>query len=856
MANSSSTFLQRRAQILGTSKASKSVIQPIATNSFQQRRQQILSTISKPKAPVKKAVIKDKPIKKQLIVKPEDKKKIQEAKDAVSNATPTAQLYNLAKSVFVETPARAAASITQTALKRPSVIKPETPVEKFLFGKEPIKDVPTQKNDIAKFLKKELKYTDKQANDSAALALAGSLTLDLMPGVNKAKFLVNPKKIAQLRKVLRPDDVKLLGRFAELVETGKAKGNLGELGKTVQSLTENIFGKKAAGLSNKQIKNLWDLHLTKVGQQENKAGLGLSMQIVGDAKTTFEDASKHLTERIGEGTKSSFFKDFGLKTKNFKAVLKEKLVDSFSPIEDTINTIERKGKFKLSATEDPRLLRNRVLGSVDIAKQALKQNVEPILKQIGSKNLDEFDRYLVARHSLDLTEKGITTGVDPVKAKTYIDALGPKYEEAAKQVTEYTQKMLKYVADNGLISKETYNNLKNKYPNYVPMNRVMDELDDLAMTTAIPNKSIGSLSKQTIVKTIKGSERQIESPLASIVEKTMRAVDEVERNRVAKSLASLRKVKGFEELIQEVPQAKGKNVISTFEDGVKKFYEVPKGFAEAAKNLNVEHMDILTRILSLPVRLARLGITGVNIPFIATNVVRDQLFSILTSKKALKTSAIANPYNFIKSFLDVAGNKGAYDDFLASGGGSSNFFSVGKDAARVNVKDLARGNKSKIVRTITNPFKMLSLIEDTVGVSEQTTRVQQFRGTRQALKEGGKVDPFANPTEAGLKAVQAGRENTVDFAKKGAIGKVLNSVFIYLNAGIQGSRTALRSFKTDPIGTSAKLAATVYTPIAITTLWNTATPERKQAYMDIPDYEKANNLIILPANPVLNDKRR
>lgn len=568
------------------------------------------------------------------------------------------------------------------------------------------------------------------------------------------------------------------------------------------------------------------------------------------SQPSFEQAASHIAERINPTKRPGGISLGKVKEKAADVVtqLKSSLVDSFAPIEDTINQLEKKGKFKVAATQDPRLLRNRVLGATDIGKQMLKQDLEPVIKQVGPKNLDEFDRYLAARQAMDVEQYGKATGIDPAQAQVYVDGLKGKYEGLANQVTGYTRKVLNYVKEGGLISDDLYNYLVQKYPNYVPLNRIMDEIDTVV---AAPSKSVGSLSRQTIVQKLKGSEREIESPLSSIVEKSISAADQVERNRVAQGIAGLRNYEGFQDVIKPVAEAGKKNTISVFENGEKHFYEVPEAFAEAAKNLNKDTMNIVTKIFSIPVRSLRIGLTGLNLPFIASNVVRDQLFSILTSKKATTT---ANPFVFGKALFDTMGSKGAYDDFLAAGGGMSNFFSQGRAGSKPIIKEFATGTGSKVAKTITDPRKWMSSIEDLVGKGEQTTRTQQFLGTRQALGETGKIDPFAAPTEAGLKAVQAGRENTVDFAKKGALGPVLNSVFIYMNAGIQGARTMLRSFKTDPIGTSVKLAGTVYAPVAAATLWNTATPERKQAYMDIPQWERNNNIIILPPDPKVDSK--
>lgn len=81
-------------------------------------------------------------------------------------------------------------------------------------------------------------------------------------GVGVGKSPASPEMIQSaiqlLQGNLNKEDVKTIGNFAQAVETGKDKGNLGETGKTMQSLTENVFGKQAANWSNKQIKNAWD----------------------------------------------------------------------------------------------------------------------------------------------------------------------------------------------------------------------------------------------------------------------------------------------------------------------------------------------------------------------------------------------------------------------------------------------------------------------------------------------------------------------------------------------------------------------------------------------------------------------
>lgn len=589
----------------------------------------------------------------------------------------------------------------------------------------------------------------------------------------------------------------------------------------------------------------------RLEQISSLAFLGITGLKTPSGKTTFgaghnfKEASDYITSKIAREPEKA---PLTQKIKNIIPVLKSNLVDSFSPIETTINQAERIGKYRLLPTKDPRLLRNRVFGSGDIGVQAIKRDLLPTLKNVGANNLDEFDRYLAARQAIDVSGRGVETGLDMGKAKTYVDTLSPRYEQAATEVTKFTQKVLGYVREGGLISDEVYGNLLQRYPRYVPLNRVFDEIDRMA--TGLPSsKAVGSLAKQTVVQTLKGSERDIASPLSSIFDKTINAVKQVETNRTAKAIVALRSLPQFADDIKPATSA-SKHTISVFENGAKTLYEVPEGFEAAAKNLNKVQTNVLINAVAIPTRIARLGITGLNLPFTLTNFVRDQLFTTLTSRNTAKTS-IANPYNWFKSYADTVGGTGLYDDFLAQGGGWSTYFKVGQRERIGTLKEALTPARTKVAKTIVTPTKWLATIEDAISrFGEQPTRVQQYGGTLEALgAKGAKVEPLAPPTRAGLLAVKAGRENSTDFAKKGAYGDVLNSVFIYLNAGIQGSRTALRALKTNPVGTSLKLTATLFTPMAAATLWNTATPERKAAYEDISEWEKSNSIIILPPNP-------
>ena len=106
----------------------------------------------------------------------------------------------------------------------------------------------------------------------------GALTAVERPQINKA--------VQELRGKLTTEDIGIIGKFAELVETKKDKGKLGELGQTIHSLATNVFGKEAETWSNQKIKNSFDLVLGKIGQGPNTAGLGLTTKPIREVPKT------------------------------------------------------------------------------------------------------------------------------------------------------------------------------------------------------------------------------------------------------------------------------------------------------------------------------------------------------------------------------------------------------------------------------------------------------------------------------------------------------------------------------------------------------------------------------------------
>lgn len=552
-------------------------------------------------------------------------------------------------------------------------------------------------------------------------------------------------------------------------------------------------------------------------------------------------------------------KSIKTKTTEFLQNLENKMVDFTSPIQRRYNkALKTDPLFAASQKNQPRIQDNidRVFNAPAITSAFVKEKgFAKAVQSIDEADLDAFDQYLTAKHAIDLDSKGVRTGRNAEADSALVAQLGPKFENAAKEIQKYNDERLEYMVESGLISRELKDELLTKHPNYVPFQRVFSE-DELAAGGNFGGGSgVASLSKQSVVNKIVGSDREIESPLESLLELTNKAVQQGEKNKAALTLTSYADIDGnpfgLRKISKTTDAAPDKDTISVLRDGKKEIWEVDADVAKAAKALDVERMNILGKILAFPLRVARLGITGVNVPFVAANVVRDQMGAFIMSDKGLRSS-IANPRVFLAGLGNAISHGKLYDEMLSEGALMTSF-DVVRDSVKPTLKgvmaDKSRLSKAKYIAK--TPSQWFRAIEDVIGRSEEVTRMQQYAGNKQAaLAEG------ATEAQARVIAARAARENSTNFARRGEYGTVLNNTILYLNAGIQGSRLLIRNLKNKPVKTSAKIATTLMMPAATLTYWNLSDPARKAAYEDIQDYEKENNFIFVPPNPVKDEDGR
>lgn len=519
---------------------------------------------------------------------------------------------------------------------------------------------------------------------------------------------------------------------------------------------------------------------------------------------------------------------------------KVKLVDDLSPIIDRKNRAIKDGA-NINPENDVEYQIDRSRRSEGIKDAYIRDHgLAHIIEKVPSTK--EFDQYLIARHAAELDPE-VRTGRDKTKDAALVKKLDKKYSSYAKELYKYNQKLLDTSTEYGLLSKEVAKSLKKRYPEYVPFNRIFNE-DELSKVSGFGSGN-ASLSKQGVVKKIKGSKRVIDSPLDSIIDKTRVVIEQGERNAAAKTLAEYRKLPGNPFNLREIPKNEtigARHTISYLDRGVKRTFETDKEIADAAKNLTREQIGLVGNAMRSATVILRGGATTMNTAFAASNVWKDLIDAFTKSRHGMR---IADPEVIGKALAATLHQKGeAYGELMREGV-SGTFFDSVRNPNKSNVSEL-RSHRNVATRALHNahPKRWMRTTEDTIGRSETFGRALQYYSNKKGFEK-----KYGRGSErAKILAADQARTNSTNFQRYGSWGKNINAVTPYWNAGIQGARTTTRRMKERPLATVAKITMSVAAPSIAIAVNNYSNEKKRQVIDNIPQTEKDGNIVIVTDN--------
>lgn len=517
-----------------------------------------------------------------------------------------------------------------------------------------------------------------------------------------------------------------------------------------------------------------------------------------------------------------------------------------------------------------------------------EKHVDPLIAAMSKAKVtrEELDEYLYAAHAKERNDyiAEINPSMpDNGSGMTYKDAAAilkawqadPRYidmVDLAKRVYAINEERLNTIERAGLESPETIAQWR-RYEAYVPLKGTAEKsgwTNKVGQGFSIKGKE----SKQAL-----GRKTRAESPLLHSIGQTEQTLLRAEKNRVAQSFLKLVDefpnadlwevvdspkadlVRRFDKKSREVEWAPNTNlrndpdVFVVKVGGVEKYIRVhDERLLAAMKNLGPEPLDMLSRTLGRVNRFLAMINTSLNPEFVISNFARDIQTAIANLETEYGRDDPRLPKSVTKQVIkDVpAAVRGIYHALrktegkqdlewvklfneFREDGGQIGFFGLNdyetKAAELQKRLNEANGDWKALGKKGVNDF--LEFIMDANSSIENATRLAAYKAAR----------------DVGVsrqKAASLAKNLTVNFNRKGELGTLLNSLYLFANASIQGTAQlgrVMTSKKGRYLAAGISIAAVLLAEL--NRMLAGDDDDDRNFYDKVPDYVKERNLIVM-----------
>ncbi|GKU76837.1 LPD38 domain-containing protein [Paenibacillus sp. L3-i20] len=498
---------------------------------------------------------------------------------------------------------------------------------------------------------------------------------------------------------------------------------------------------------------------------------------------------------------------------------------------------------------------------------------------------NKVDDYLVLRHAITRMERGERVYDDalkmtPDKARQAIKTLESRYPELKRVGGDwdgFNTNILDNAVKEGLISKVARDAMREQNPNYASMRRQFSTAEKFAQPKWGGGASFSGQSAPIKSVSPTGSTRKIISPIRSAIEQSYAWKNAELRNRTMQEIVSAIQAdpQGMKDIAQLVKKpstsyrslddalreggseeflelldndfrslfaknASGdQNIVRAMVNGNPVYVKVEDPEAvKALLGLGNEQSGIALKTMQFLSDATKRGATGLLAPMFAIkSLTADTVQAAIQSPNAFKHMAVDLPHAAISSIAEVLripGLKNLAEDFKRSGGEYSALLR-GDRRLNTSVMDLrreaplsTRGIAKGALLAVKSPFKAL---EKAADMSENINRMAAFN---RAIK--GKERTPENVRNA----INAARESTVNFSRKGSYSRETEAFAPYSNAAVQGMYRLTKAFYKNPVKTIAGLSTLVIAP----KLYEYAMFNEDADYQKLPARERYRNIII------------
>lgn len=577
--------------------------------------------------------------------------------------------------------------------------------------------------------------------------------------------------------------------------------------------------------------------------------------------------------------------------------------DKFNRVKRAQDTI-RKAGINTSDSADVYGIESLYYGKVEEDfRQLAEKYLEPMAEKMAKHNIkqEELDLFLYALHAPERNahihsmdeEMTAGSGMTDDEARRILDAVNrdPRrriYTELQNSVREMIDDRTQQMFEQGLIDEETFSGFQDNYRFYVPLKGQAKDEGGKPQGTGMGFNIKGKESIAAL-----GRKSRAESPLLHAYLDTQRAITRGHKNEVGNALLNLvneapnpelwsayttegplERKKGPDGKVKMVPMSKEKmsalssnpqsEWFATKRDGMDYFIKLDDPvLAMQMKNVGVDNGNRITQALGSVNRFLSMMATSANPEFLITNVTRDvqtALYNLAAESdvddgKLKGTDVKALTKNVLKDMPKaLAGIRRALRENRTDTEWSQIFDDFRKSGAKTGYFDM------KDIETQSKDLQQMMKLQSKPGLIKHGKAALKFiEDYNSAVENTIRLSVYKNAMDAGIsrhKAAVVAKNLTVNFNRKGQAGTWLNSLYLFANAGIQGTANfarAIGTFKTVDGERKLNLAqkagiamAGVGFSMALMNRFIAGEDDDGESYWDkVPEYVKERNFVLM-----------
>ncbi|MCZ4284533.1 hypothetical protein O4H29_06760 [Marinobacter salarius] len=580
--------------------------------------------------------------------------------------------------------------------------------------------------------------------------------------------------------------------------------------------------------------------------------------------------------------------------------VQQNIQDQFGEIPDPANAYRAEELFHGKVENDVRLIQENM--------------VEPLAKEMSESDvsLKQLDEFLYALHAPErnrvIAERnpeipeggsGMTDSeAAAVIAKVEKEGKLKQYQALAKRVHDMLAMRRKILKSAGLEDADTIGAWEESYKNYVPLKGWAADEQQPGMPRAGKGFAIAGKESQMAA----GRKSKAASPLANTISDLSEAVLRRRKNEVGQSFMNLvqaypndnywriytdenpeverkavrvkdpatgkMKVKVRE---QTIPMAMmSDRYFTTKVDGKTHYIKIEdQRLTNAMRNIGPDNSNLLIRSLAAVTRVMSSLNTSYNPEFVISNFSRDIQTALLnlTSEQSSEDGKARGKKIAAKTLKDVATSIRAINASLKGnkkdgklGQWQAHFDQFRADGAKTGWFDM---------KDIDGQMKDLEKMIAVAGGGATNTLRRAFKiatdwveNTNSAIENGVRLSAYVNAIEAGIPRSQAAslaKNMTVNFNRKGELGTMMNALYMFANASVQGTANFVRTLgrlngvKGDPIWRRMHTAQKIAVGMAVggfalsmlNRLVAGEDDDEVNWWDKVPDYIKERNIVIM-----------